>query len=103
MKKPSGKRRSAPKAASGQETASHYLIQVDVGRPSVQMSEVKKLLADAKIDLDASYGPILVDPAKGRYVVRGTATPSARQYAEAHIPGVQFFGDPRIAPTAPDG
>jgi hypothetical protein len=103
MKKRTGKRRNAPKAASGSEAASNYLIQVDVGRPSVEMSDVKKMLADAKIDLDASYGPILIDPAKGRYVVRGTATPSAREYAEANIPGVQFFGDPRIAPTTPDG
>jgi hypothetical protein len=103
MKKPTGKRRKAPKATSGSEAASDYLIQVDVGRPSVEMSDVKKMLAGAKIDLDASYGPILIDPVKGRYVVRGTATPSARQYAEANIPGVQFFGDPRIAPTTPDG
>ena len=103
MKKPTGKRSNAPKAASGPEAASNYLIQVDVGRPSVEMSDVKKMLEGTKIDLDASYGPILIDPAKGRYVVRGTATPSARQYAEANIPGVQFFGDPRIAPTTPDG
>lgn len=103
MPRSSGKGKSSRKAPSPPEAASNYLIQLDVGQQSAGMGEVRKLLAGAGIDLDASYGPIPIDPVKGRYVVRGTATPSARQHAEANIPGVQFFGDPRIAPTAPDG
>jgi hypothetical protein len=99
MKKSRGK---SAEAAARSEVPSRYLIQIDLGRRA-GMEEIRKILERPDIEVDPSYGPILIDPAKGRYVVRGTATPSARQHAEANIPGVQFFGDQRIAPTAPDG
>jgi len=63
------------------------------------MTAVAALFAGTGVRLDDSYGPLLIDPGRGRHVVRGEATPEARRRAEA-IPGVQFFSDVRQAPMS---
>jgi hypothetical protein len=75
-----------------------FLIQLE--RPGVRlaMADVEDALRDTGIELDPTYGPILVNPARGRYVVRGYATPEARARAE-ELEGVQLFADARIEPV----
>jgi hypothetical protein len=59
------------------------------------MVTIERLLEGTGVRLDETYGPILVNPKLGRYVVRGTATTEA--VAEARrIPGVQIFADAAI-------
>ncbi|UCF20647.1 MAG: hypothetical protein JSU87_04345 [Gemmatimonadota bacterium] len=76
-----------------------YIIQLDLTGEKPDIEAVRELLRDAEIELDESYGPILVNPSQGRYVVRGTASPEARERAE-RIPGVRFFADVRQEPTS---
>ncbi len=77
------------------EHASRYLIQLDRPGERLDMAAVQRLLRDIPIEVDADYGPILIAPKLGRYVVRGVATLEARRKAEG-IPGVQFFADARV-------
>lgn len=63
------------------------------------MRAVAVLFTGTGVVLDDGYGPHLIDPSRGRHVVRGEATPEARRKAEA-IPGVQFFSDARQAPMS---
>jgi len=79
-----------------QETSS-VIIQVDRPGGKLAMEAVRKLLEGTGIELDATYGPIPVNLAIGRYVVRGKATPAARAKAEK-IPGVRLFADARVQP-----
>lgn len=57
------------------------------------MAGVRAVLEGTGIRLDDEYGPILINPKLGRYVVRGSGSASARARAE-EIPGVRFFSDP---------
>jgi len=63
------------------------------------MDEVETLLAGTGVELDRSYGPILVNPGLGRFVVRGQGDAGARERAAA-IPGVTLFADARIKPIS---
>src|SRR5882672_1362227 len=74
-----------------------YIIQIDRPGPRLEIGDVREMLAGTGVQIDAGYGPIPLDPLIGRYVVRGTATQSARQRAEK-IRGVRFFGDAKIGP-----
>ena len=78
---------------------SQYLIQIEWKDEKPDLAAIRALLEKTGTQLDPAYGPILVNPALGRYVVRGTATAEARKEAEA-IPGVQFFADARISPIS---
>ena len=73
------------------------IIQVDRPGGRLAMEAVAKLLEGTGVEIDASYGPIPINPAIGRYVVRGRATPAARAKAEK-IPGVRLFADARVQP-----
>ncbi len=79
------------------DPARSFIIQVDRPGERLDMPAVAALLAGTGVRLDDGYGPVLIDPGRGRYVVRGEATLEARRKAEA-IPGVQFFADARQAP-----
>jgi len=79
------------------QVAIQFIIQVDRPGEKLSMSAIRDLLKDTGIQLDSGYGPILINPKLGRYVVRGTATPEARAKAE-QIPGVRFFADTRQKP-----
>ena len=82
---------------SPDQNMSSVIIQVDRPGGKLAMEAVRKLLAGTGIELDADYDPIAVNPAIGRYVVRGMATPTARAKAEK-IPGVRLFADARVQP-----
>jgi hypothetical protein len=69
-----------------------YIIQVDRPGERVDMAAIRALFDGLDITLDLDYGPIPINPALGRFVVRGSATPDARARAE-QIPGVRFFAD----------
>ncbi len=62
------------------------------------MNDVLQLFRETGVELDTEYGPILVNSALGRFVVRGMADEEARKRAEA-IPGVKLFADARIRPA----
>ncbi len=74
-----------------------FIIQIESPSTKLDMAGVKDLLAGTGVALDEEYGPILVNPGLGRYVVRGTASADARARAEA-VPGVSFYSDARQSP-----
>lgn len=79
-------------------TLRRFLIQMDLPGQALDIERAVALLEPRGVELDRSYGPICIDPAMGRYVVRGTATDAARQLVE-QIPGVQLFRDSPIEPA----
>lgn len=83
---------------SGEPTPRGYLISVVHPGSTPSLDDIRRVLGDTGVQLDAAYGPFLVDADRNEYVVRGTADSHARQRAEA-LPGVTFFGDPEIGPT----
>ncbi len=87
--------------AQDEGQAARYIIQIERSGQKLDMASAQALLAGTGVELDAAYGPILVNPKLGRYVVRGLATPSARREAE-NVPGVSFFSDARQTAVAKD-
>ncbi|MBI4420623.1 MAG: hypothetical protein HY560_07340 [Gemmatimonadetes bacterium] len=79
-------------------SSTRILIQLDRPGEKLDMAAVRRLLDGTAIELDAAYGPILINPKLGRYVVRGLATPDARERAEA-ITGVRVFADAKVEPA----
>jgi hypothetical protein len=75
------------------------LIQLDRPGEKLDMSAVRALLEDTQVQLDPTYGPILINPKLGRYVVRGTVTPDQRHRLE-RLPFVRVFADAPVHPTA---
>ena len=74
------------------------MIQIEHPEGALDFGAAEKLLGSTGIELDKSYGPILVNPKKGRYVVRGFASPAAVAKAKA-LPGVSVFADAPIQPA----
>lgn len=56
------------------------------------MQGAQHILSSTGITLDEGYGPYLIAPAIGRYVVRGTAMAAAVDLARK-LPDVQIFVD----------
>ena len=79
--------------------ATRFLIQIESPAKKLDMTRVKALLARTGVKLDEGYGPILVNPGLGRYVVRGAASRKAKAKAEA-LPGISFYADPRQEPIS---
>ena len=84
---------------SDRSSATRFLIQIESPAQKLDMSRAKQLLAATGVKLDESYGPILVNPGLGRYVVRGAASRKAKAKAEA-LPGIRFYPDARQEPLA---
>ncbi|MGB8952780.1 MAG: hypothetical protein WCC06_08980 [Candidatus Aminicenantales bacterium] len=84
-------------ARNKKELEQRFIIQVERPNERLDMSKVCALFKGTGVEFDSHYGPILVNPKLGRYVVRGTATAQARAKAE-RIPGVLFFADARQRP-----
>ena len=78
-------------------SAVRVLIQLDRPGERLDLETVRRLLSGTEIELDPGYGPILVNPKLGTYVVRGFATPEARERAAA-LSGVRLFADARVEP-----
>jgi len=74
------------------------MLQIERPGERLDITKISSILSETGVDVDPNYGPILVNPNLGRYVVRAWAEDTERKLAE-QIPGVQFFGDARIAPT----
>jgi hypothetical protein len=91
-------KRPARDAASKRARPGTVLIQIERPGESLAMDDAVSMLAGTGLELDRSYGPILVNPRLGRFVVRGSGDAGARARAAA-IPGVTLFADPRITPT----
>ncbi len=82
---------------SGQ--AKRFIIQVDRPGTELDMLAAHSLFEGTGVKLDEGYGPILINPKLGRYILRGLATPEARARAE-RIRGVRFFADTQQQPTS---
>lgn len=80
--------------------ATRVLIQLDRPGEKLDMPTIRQLLAGTDVELDGAYGPILINPKLGRYVVRGFATSEARARAEA-LNGVRLFADAAVEPLGP--
>src|SRR5262249_28362712 len=94
----SGRRPVGVSAARGPDRPrSGFIIQIERPGQTLRMDDVETLLAGTGVELDPSYGPILVNPGLGRFVVRGRGDATARERAAA-IPGVTLFVDARIKP-----
>jgi hypothetical protein len=79
------------------DSTPRFIIQVERPGEKIDLAKIHALLEGTGVQLDDDYGPILVNPKLGRYVVRGTATTQARAKAE-QIQGVRFFPDIRQQP-----
>jgi hypothetical protein len=79
----------------GNGTGSQVIVQVDRPGQKLDMPAIQHLLGDTGLHLDENYGPILINPKLGRYVVRGTVTPEARAKIE-QIAGVRLFADSKV-------
>jgi hypothetical protein len=75
-----------------------YIIQIDERSQRSDVDDVMRSLEEIGVQVDRSYGPILVNKKTGRYVIRGIATKTIRRQAEK-ISGVSFFADERIEPV----
>ena len=81
------------------QSGTQVIIQVDRPGQKLDLSAVQAMLDGTGVKLDITYGPILINPRLGRYIVRGKATSKARAKAE-QIPGVRFFADIRQKPMS---
>ena len=72
-----------------------FIIQVHL-EDQHDLDEMKQALEESGVTLDVSYGPYNVNPREINFVLRGWATPRSRSAAE-EIPGVRFFGDPKLS------
>jgi hypothetical protein len=80
-------------------TRARFLIQFERPGKDAGVAAALDALRETGVEIDPAYGPFLIDPHRGRYVVRGYATPEARDRA-ARLEGVRFFADARVEPTA---
>ena len=63
---------------SSRTRATRFLIQIESPSTKLDILLARELLAETGVELDESYGPILVNPGLGRYVVRGSASRAAK-------------------------
>jgi hypothetical protein len=82
-----------------EQSMTRFIIQVDRPGERLDLPTIRALFEGTGVELDPGYGPILINPKLGRYVVRGTASPEARAKAE-QIPGVRFFADAKVKPAS---
>jgi hypothetical protein len=95
---PSGERTRQESRIVSDPTLRRFLIQMDLPGQPLDMESAVALLEPRGVEVDRSYGPICLNPAMGRYVVRGTATEATRQLVE-QISGIQLFRDSPIKPA----
>ena len=87
---------SSKESASNKSTPNEqFIIEIESPHTKLDMLTVQKLLKDSGIKLDLQYGPFLINPKLGHYVVRGFGDIESQQKAK-QIPGVKLFRDRRI-------
>jgi hypothetical protein len=74
-----------------------FIIEIHQPGQKLNMQAITDLLKGTGIKLDPTYGPILVNPKAGNYVVRGTGDEEAQEKAK-QISGVKLFPDSKISP-----
>lgn len=80
------------------EQKRRVMLQIEWPHPAkLTLRDAKELLGPTGIELDETYGPILVNPQARRFLVRGMATAEATDKARA-IAGVGVFADTPIKP-----
>lgn len=71
-----------------------FIIQFEQADQHFGFADAQILLEPAGIQLDPSYGVVIINAPRGRrYVVRGFATEHARDRAKRDIPGIRFSID----------
>ena len=80
------------------KTTRRFIIEGSspAGRPG--LPTLIDRLKSAGVNVDASYRPVLVDPKKQRYAMRGEATPDAKKRAEQND-DLAFYSDEPIEPV----
>lgn len=73
------------------------IIQIDRPGKDLDMPAILEMFRGTGVELDMGYGPLLINPKLGRYVVRGITTQEARAKGE-QIPGVRFFTEAKVEP-----
>jgi hypothetical protein len=81
-----------------EEEPMQFLIQIERPDQKLDLNKISALLEPTGMKIDRSYGPIVVNPARGRIVVRGTGSQAAKAKAEK-IGGIQLFPDMQVEPT----
>ena len=74
------------------------MIQIDRPGEELNIDKAKDILGGDGVELDADYGPFLINPKVGRYIVRGLATADAKERLST-LPGVQTFSDIAVQTT----
>jgi hypothetical protein len=74
-----------------------FIIEIASPSKKLNLSDLEILLKDTGISLDQNYGPFLVNPKLGHYIVSGNGDTIAKEKAEK-IPGVQTFSNMNIEP-----
>ena len=93
---PMEKRRDS--SSEGAKYVERYMIEIRRPGEKLDVQSLKRLLDGTGVELDPSYGPFLVNPGEGRYVVRGIVSPEAKKKLEAKE-GVTLFRDKRVIRT----
>ena len=71
------------------------MVQIERAGSKLDKADIKEILSQTGFNLDPEYGPFLVNPMLGRYVVRGTATPES-EFKLRRMKGVKLFKDIEI-------
>ena len=81
-----------------QKQERQFLIQIERPNQKLDLNKIRALLKPTGMKIDHNYGPIVVNPARGRIVVRGRGSDDAKAKA-AKIGGIQLFPDMTVEPT----
>lgn len=80
---------------SGESGSIPVAIQIAVPSQELTIEMAKEILNGTGLSVDEGYGPYCVEPEKGTWAVRGTATPEV--LAKVNIAGVVIFSLPRVS------
>ena len=80
------------------KTARRFIIEGSSPTGRAGLPTLIDRLKVAGVDVDPSYRPVLVDPKRHRYALRGEATPDARERAQLND-DLAFYADDPIEPV----
>ena len=88
---------SSSSSSNKQSIQNQFIIQIERQGERLSMQDIHDILKGTGIQLDSGYGPYLVNPQLGRYVVRGFADSEGEQKARK-LPGIMLFRDTKVRP-----
>ena len=88
---------SSSSSSNKHNIQNQFIIQIERQGERLSMQDIHGILKGTGIQLDSGYGPYLVNPQLGRYVVRGFADSEGEQKARK-LPGIMLFRDTKVRP-----